>query len=209
MQQTRTTSAHEKRSVPVVYIRTQPLSLLWLNWRRFTERLCKSRALRPTALRTTSGGNAHMVLPDPIIDEHRAEGAGAGRDQERAQPQARAESGELVEAGVRARMSECPDSFAADNSLTVVANLERSGPYKGCLVLRLGDHSGDIIASLSLSPDSLQLTQVRDHVVEVMPLAPGQPRTTSPDYVVYLVFRNSARFDRFRAMLVETACPVL
>jgi hypothetical protein len=208
MQLTRTTAAHEKRSVPVVYIRTQPLSLLWLNWRRFTDRLCKSHALRPTALRS-SGGDAYRVRPDPIIDEHRAEGASAGRDQERAQPQAKAESGELVEAGVRARMCECPDSFASDKSLTVVANLERSGPHKGCLVLRLGDHSGDIIASLSLSPDSLQLAQVRDHVVEVMPLAPGQPRTTSPEYVVYLVFRNSARFDRFRTMLVETACPVV
>jgi hypothetical protein len=115
---------------------------------------------------------------------------------------------EPVEAGVRARMCASSDSFAADKSLTVVANVERSaGPHHGRLVLRCGDRSGDIIASLSLMPESLQLAQVSDQVVEMLPVAPGQSRSTVP--VVYLAFRNSARFERFRRMVGSTACPLV
>jgi hypothetical protein len=115
---------------------------------------------------------------------------------------------EPVEAGVRARMCASSDSFAADKSLAVVANVERSaGPHHGRLVLRREDRSGDIIASLSLMPESLQLAQVSDQVVEMLPLAPGQSRSTVP--VVYLAFKNSARFERFRRMVGSTACPLV
>ena len=115
---------------------------------------------------------------------------------------------EPVGAGVRARMCASSDSFAADKSLAVVANVERSaGPHNGRLVLRRGDRSGDIIASLSLMPESLQLTQVSDQVVEMLPVASGQSRSTVP--VVYLAFKNSARFERFRRMVGNTACPLV
>jgi hypothetical protein len=115
---------------------------------------------------------------------------------------------EPVEAGVRARLCASSDSFAADKSLAVVANVERSaGPHHGRLVLRREDRSGDIIASLSLMPESLQLAQVSDQVVEMLPVAPGQSRSTVP--VVYLAFKNSARFERFRRMVGSTACPLV
>ena len=115
---------------------------------------------------------------------------------------------EPVEAGVRARLCASSDSIAADKSLSVVANVERSaGLHHGRLVLRREDRSGDIIASLSLMPESLQLAQVSDQVVEMLPLAPGQSRSTVP--VVYLAFKNSARFERFRRMVGSTACPLV
>ena len=115
---------------------------------------------------------------------------------------------EPVVAGVRARMCASADSFAAGKSLAVVADVERSaGPHHGRLVLRRGDRSGDIIASLLLMPESLQLAQVNDQVVEMLPVAPGQSRSTVP--LVYLAFKNSARFERFRRMVGDTACPLV
>jgi hypothetical protein len=115
--------------------------------------------------------------------------------------------GEPVGAGVRARMCLSSDSLPADKGLTVVANVERSAcPHNNRLVLRRGDRSGDIIASLSLMPESLQLIQVSDQVVEMLPVAPRQSRSTP---VVYLAFKNSARFERFRRMVGNTACPLV
>ena len=118
--------------------------------------------------------------------------------------------GGQVEAGVRARMCTSADSLAADKSLTVEANVERSAClHNNLLVLRRGDRSGDIIASLLLMPESLQLSQVSDQVVEMscLPVAPGQSQSTDP--VVYLAFKNSARFERFRRMVGNTACPLV
>ena len=116
--------------------------------------------------------------------------------------------GEPVEAGVRARLCLSSDSLAADKGLAVVANVERSAcPHNNCLVLRRGDRSGALITSLSLMPESLQLTQVSDQVVEMLPVAPGQSWSTAP--VVYLAFKNSARFERFRRMVGNIARPLV
>jgi hypothetical protein len=132
------------------------------------------------------------------LAEDLARAAFAGRDQQCSlTPQASVssaavstdKSGEPVEAGVRAHMRSSADSAAADSRLAIVANVERSGPHMGRLVWRrVQQREGDVIASLSL--ESLQLNQVGDHVVEMVPVARGQCRSKAP--VVYLAFENGA-----------------
>jgi hypothetical protein len=141
------------------------------------------------------------------VAEDLARAAFAGRDEQSSRaPQdsefpadvSTAKSGEPVEAGVRAHMRSSADSAAVDSRLAIVANVERSGPHKGRLVWRrVQQREGDVIASLSL--ESLQLNQVGDHVVEMVPVARGQCRSKAP--VVYLAFENGAELHQFQHMV--------
>jgi hypothetical protein len=141
------------------------------------------------------------------LAEDLARAAFAGRDEQSSRaPQdsvfpadvSTAKSGEPVKAGVRAHMRSSADSAAADSRLAIVANVERSGPHKGRLVWRrVQQREGDVIASLSL--ESLQLNQVGDHVVEMVPVARGQCRSKAP--VLYLAFENGAELHQFQHMV--------
>jgi len=104
-----------------------------------------------------------------------------------------------LEDGVHARMCASADATATDETLAVVAALERSGPHMGRLVLQLGD---DIIASLSISPPQTPRSLVERLFVDQRRFS-EQPAYLSPAPQ----FQSQRLYSSDRTYLVDALGP--